>query len=105
MSFAVKNLKTKEVFDCGRSFWYDLLCVAESFGWEPEGTVLQDHPNWDGNYTSNDFQVITPSDGKQLASALRRAAKEADGRPNIKFAPAMLEEMATFVCEGEVATR
>jgi hypothetical protein len=54
--------------------WGQLLRLAQSNGWVPAGTVL-DEPNvgWSGGYQTNDWQRVTADDARNLADALSRA--------------------------------
>jgi hypothetical protein len=57
--------------------WFRILALAEAYGWEPTGTEAPpDDPSWNGNYTSNDAQVVTETDARQLAEALERALRK-----------------------------
>jgi hypothetical protein len=63
--------------------WIKLLRLAQNYGWQPAGTTisaaeLKSMPNgkWDGNYTTNDRQIVSAADAKALASALDRAIKD-----------------------------
>jgi len=62
------------------SAFCNLLFLAEQYGWKPAGTRAPAHFDldtwrrpWDGNYTSNDDQVVTNSDALAMAEALERA--------------------------------
>ena len=59
---------------CG---WARLLALAERFGWEPAGTVPPQYvdgtpfyTDWHGGYTSNDAQLVTDDDARNLAAVL-----------------------------------
>jgi len=63
--------------------WPRLLRMAfEHGGWKPEGTdapgLMDENGNpyfkgeWDGGYCSNDHQMISESDARNLATALRK---------------------------------
>lgn len=54
--------------------WGQLLRLAQTYGWVPAGTVL-DEPNvdWNGGYQTNDWQRVTTDDASNLADALSRA--------------------------------
>ena len=56
--------------------WREIYGLAVEFGWEPAGTICPDGcdpENWEGDYFSNDGQLITDEDAAALAAALRRA--------------------------------
>ncbi len=61
--------------------WPLILHLAENYGWKPAGTVwgYLDKPEnvvWDGNYWSNDFQMVTEDDAANLGEALESAIKD-----------------------------
>ena len=67
--------------------WVKLLRVAGRYGWRPAGTTLShsdlaDMPGgrWDGNYTTNDGQIVTAEDARALAVALERAVQDVPSR-------------------------
>lgn len=60
--------------------WSDLLTIAFKNGWEPMGTLspyeeecLIGPDDWDGNYVTNDFQLVCEADALAIAAALERA--------------------------------
>src|SRR5687767_14049286 len=57
--------------------WGQLLRLAQSYGWLPAGTVL-DEPNvgWNGGYQTNDWQRVTADDARNLADSLSRALRD-----------------------------
>ena len=65
----------------GIDIWPVVLKLAQSYGWKPEGTQGPDYddPNlkmsddWDGNYLTNDGQIVTDDDAAALADALESA--------------------------------
>lgn len=67
--------------DCrlGAEAWRELLELARTHGWKPEGTVPTENtwhsPPWSGGYTSNDWQRVTASDAHSLRKALLRAKR------------------------------
>jgi hypothetical protein len=61
-----------------------MLALAERYGWQPQGTTLDelaidegtwegDPSEWDGRYLPAYGQHVTPEDAKGLAMALERA--------------------------------
>lgn len=51
------------------------LRLSENFGWQAQGTT-HDSPevkDWDGGYFTNDGQIVSAEDCKQLADALEKA--------------------------------
>ena len=57
--------------------WRELLELARTHGWKPEGTVPTEHTGtpWSGGYTSNDWQRVTASDAHSLRKALLRTKR------------------------------
>jgi hypothetical protein len=58
------------------SAWQYCLDAAKAFGWVPAGTEAGRTPpgrEWSGGYFTNDFQVVTDIDARNLASALDQA--------------------------------
>ena len=54
--------------------WGQLLRLAQSYGWVPAGTVLDEsNVAWNGGYQTNDWQRVTTGDARNLADALSRA--------------------------------
>ena len=65
--------------------WLMIWRMAIDYGWEPAGTVLElcltDDPEeeaklkreWDGDYTTNEWQTVTAEDALNLAAALEKA--------------------------------
>jgi hypothetical protein len=56
--------------------WRECLECAVQFGWKPAGTVAPTDycGEWNGNYWSNDWQMVTDRDARALGEALLRAA-------------------------------
>jgi len=93
MSMSLYNHKLQDYFDASRTSWRNLLELAQTFGWEPEGTVLPPEKlpfpdigtsieelkkatkaiNWCGTYYSNDFQIVTNEDAHAMAAALTKS--------------------------------
>jgi hypothetical protein len=77
----------KSSFRWNNRGWAWVLRLADSFGWEPAGTVQSgqilgengevlvdwDKEGWSGNYFSNECQEVTEEDAGELAAALERA--------------------------------
>ena len=66
--------------DIGTRGWSDILTIAFENGWEPMGTIspyveegILEPDDWDGNYCSNDFQLVCEDDALAIAAALERA--------------------------------
>ncbi len=74
-------------FSATNTTWYHILNMAVQYGWEPVGTsasrfdYCNDVPigegetrsDWDGGYTTNDYQVVEDEDARNMADALERA--------------------------------
>jgi hypothetical protein len=57
--------------------WGQVLRLAQSYGWIPAGTVLDESSvDWNGGYQTNDWQRVTADDAHNLADALSRALCE-----------------------------
>ena len=62
--------------------WARLLNLAEDYGWQPQGTELddcypeEDRGNWGGGYSSNDLQIVNANDAANLADAVERVLAE-----------------------------
>ena len=63
-----------------RQFWAKALELAGLYGWQPAGTDLKpDYEfrklgiEWDGNYSTNDGQVVEAGDAAAFAAALERS--------------------------------
>jgi hypothetical protein len=72
MGYDLQNVK-------GNTFRFSIwgyspvLTLAEEYGWEPKGTVLDAEDGWDGGYTTNDGQKVGSTDAKGIAKALSKA--------------------------------
>lgn len=68
--------------------WCEILGLAYEYGWKPQGTeagqwydengklikqLSPDPDEWDGDYFSNNFQLVTEEDAANIADALERA--------------------------------
>ena len=76
--------------------WLRVSGLAATYGWEPEGTTLPpyfarnmglaDPEEWDGGYGSNDFQIVSDEDARNMGRALHKAlgdipdSDKSDGR-------------------------
>jgi hypothetical protein len=63
--------------------WGQILRLAQAYGWQPAGTVIDEgdlcnFPNgrWDGGYQTNDYQRVTADDARNIANALDRALND-----------------------------
>lgn len=57
--------------------WSDILKRAKQHGWEPLGTRIpkSKDPKWEGDYCSNDGQLVVAADARLMAAALERSLK------------------------------
>jgi len=82
-------------FDWAQWQWPKLLRLAISHGWKPRGTTLAHAGEaWDGNYTSNDRQIVSQQDAAALADALEVALPhipDHDALADFKNAEGMIE--------------
>ena len=57
--------------------WRGCFALARAFGWAPAGTLApHDYRRpelWDGDYFSNDVQVVADADAQAMGTALDRA--------------------------------
>jgi len=100
-------------FDMNWSNWRYCLKTAYRYGWRPLGTVAADpallrevygpvregcqepdYSEWDGDYFSNESQIVTDDDARAIAEALRNAI--AAGEEN-----QLLIDFADFAQKGE----
>lgn len=64
--------------------WGFALTLAESHGWEPEGTTRDDPEDtregspWSGEYVTNDGQRVSAADAAAIADACERALSDPD---------------------------
>jgi hypothetical protein len=90
----------------GRPYWIEVLCVAETYGWQPMGTVLPEYcgrsaEGWTGSYTGNNGQIVTAEDANGIADALMRALDEAPYQEDKTLETIVLhnsEEIREYVC-------
>lgn len=70
------------------SGWDHLTEAALAFGWKPAGThaTRTDGKPLNGTYFSNDDQIVTEEDARELAGALRRAIAAAEDGDSIEVA-------------------
>src|SRR5262245_46327247 len=55
------------------SGWSTVRKTAQKYGWKPSGTEAPSDwagDDWDGGYTSNDYQCVTAADASSMADAL-----------------------------------
>jgi len=114
MGYDLYGLEDEERYERFNIFsWGKVLRLAEHFNWIPEGTTydeLEDGETWDGTYFTNDGQIVSKEDAKNLAEALERAipALEADtsiigvfiGDGDMEYWTKRLQEFADFCKQG-----
>ena len=83
MSYELFNPYTTISRTFSRQFWAKALDLAELYGWQPLGTeppsghdFQQLDADWDGNYSTNDGQMIKAKDALSLAAALEKALND-----------------------------
>ena len=65
-------------FKASNLYWFKILQLARGYGWVGKGTVDPlngdgNETSWDGNYASNDGQMVESEDALALACALELA--------------------------------
>jgi hypothetical protein len=80
MSYDLFNSSTTICRKFNRQFLVKALELAELYGWQPLGTqppfghdFHELNAEWDGNYLTNDGQIIKAQDALSLANALEKA--------------------------------
>ena len=81
--------RTGNCFEWQISDYPNALKLAEAYGWQPQGTtnslIVVDGlgvvggtspEDWDGRYTSNDYQIVSEVDAANMAEALERALED-----------------------------
>jgi hypothetical protein len=77
--------------------WGHVLELALHYGWTPMGTKPSDltgNKDWDGGYTSNDYQFVLPEDAINISKALEKAILDI---PDIDLGGSFNKE---FIAEG-----
>ena len=115
---SIELIRSNEICGLSATMWYECLDVAKASGWIPAGTL---HPiadlssskvtpeektrrqrEWEGGYTTTDWQRVTDFDAYALAMALYRAIAAGEGsgesvdRNNLQA----LKRVADFVSKG-----
>jgi len=80
------NLVSRSTILCrtfSSQFWAKALELAQSYGWQPGGTLPPSHldfyeleAEWDGRYFTNDGQTVKAEDAFSLAAALERSLED-----------------------------
>ena len=83
MSYDLFNSSTTICRKFNRQFFLKALELAELYGWKPLGTQPppgHDFPElnaeWDGNYLTNDGQIVKAKDAFLLAAALEKSLND-----------------------------
>ena len=85
MGYDIGNAKRQMHLNAGG--WTALLQLAHDYGWKPQGTTASSRcleasdRVWNGNYTSNDGQIVEAEDARAMAEALRRALRDFPEKP------------------------
>ncbi len=85
MGYDLRN-RRGDYFAWRMSDYPRVLDLAEAYGWQPQGTtnslIVVDGlgvvggaspEDWDGRYTSNDYQIVSETDAANMARALEQA--------------------------------
>ena len=83
MTMSLVSVDTKVHFYFNIWAWRNVLSLAKQYGWEPLGTEkprlegeIEEYwrdKDWNGDYLSNDFQIVKAEDAKSIAKALEIA--------------------------------
>jgi len=80
MTYELSNPSTALCRKFSRQFWAKALELAGLYGWQPMGTrpmrgvdFYKLGAEWDGNYLTNDGQIVKAEDAYSLAAALERS--------------------------------
>lgn len=104
MSFRLRNQNYPDQVLCmNNGAWFDIISLAEDYGWNPLGAVNEeltlglvggfseislDGPDiWAGSYTGEDGSFVLLDDALNLADALERAFIESDPQPSLDYLP------------------
>ena len=104
MRFRLRNQNHAEQALCMSSrAWFDIISLAEDYGWNPMGTVQEDWtlglvsgfpevnldiPDfWSNSYTDEDDSLVLLDDALNLADALELAFIESDPQPSLDYLP------------------
>ena len=73
MSYELFNLSITLCRKFSRQFWGKALELAHAYGWQPLGTcppphmdLAQQNAEWNGNYATNDGQIIRAEDARAV---------------------------------------
>jgi hypothetical protein len=108
MSFRLSNQNHPNQALCmSNSAWFDIISLAEDYGWNPMGTVHEewtlglvggfpeinlDIPDfWSSSYTGEDGSLVLLDDALNLADALERAFIESDPQPSLDYLPGYVD--------------
>jgi hypothetical protein len=104
MSFRLSNQNhPDQALSVTNGAWFDIISLAEDYGWNPLGPVNEDwtlgivdgfseislnEPGfWAGSYTGEDGSLVLLDDALNLADALERAFIESDPQPSLDYLP------------------
>lgn len=104
MSFRLSNQNyPDQALYMSTSAWFDIINLAEDFGWNPMGPVndawtvglVDGYPEtglgktdyWPGSYTGEEGSLVVLDDALNLADALERAFFETDPQPSLEYLP------------------
>lgn len=100
MSYDLINLSMNICRKFSKHTWVKALELARLYGWTPMGTcspiIYNLHAlnaDWDGNYLTNDGQMVSAEDARSLAEALEKSLDDIpDTNPQIDWAPGLWTE-------------
>lgn len=104
MSFRLRNQNFPDQVLCmTNGAWFDIISLAEDYGWNPMGAVNEeltlglvggfseislDRPDFRaGSYTAENGSLVLMDDALNLADALERAFIESDPQPSLDYLP------------------
>jgi len=92
--------------------WSEILKTALEYEWQPVGTLapqeldlegnVHTYKNWDGNYSSNEYQTITEEDAENLANALYKALEAGEFQEG-ESKGIQISQLISLLYEGEVS--
>ncbi len=108
MSFRLSNQNhPDQALFMSNGAWYDIISLAEDYGWNPMGTlndewtlglaggfseISLDGPDfWEDSYTGEDGSLVLLDDALNLADALERAFIESDPQPSLDYLPGYVD--------------
>ncbi len=110
MGMDISSKKSETRFSYGA--WAEILETAINYGWQPMGTQAPEEldleenwrpkDNWDGNYSTSDYQLITADDAENLANALYKALEAGEFQEG-ESKGIRISQLISLLYEGEVS--